>query len=69
MKQASYHAYKGMTYCKPTFIPVREISARALSSWIFLAVNQFFVYSFYNIIGLDKAWSRTIVVANQFIGS
>lgn len=27
-----------------------------------------YVYGFYNHTGLDKAWSRTLVFANQFIG-
>lgn len=56
-----------MNYCKPTFVCVREIFmrlARALSPWIFLAANQSFVYSFDNNTGLDKTWSRTLVLVN-----
>lgn len=36
---------------------------------IFPAVNQSLSYGCYNNRSLDNAWSRTKVVANQFIGS
>lgn len=57
---------------KPPFIHVLEIStrfARASSSRIFLATNQSSSYGCYDKKGLDKVWSQTLFVANQFIGS
>lgn len=51
---------------------MREIFTRlerASSLRIFLTANQCLSYGCYNNLGLDKAWSHTLVVANQFIGS
>lgn len=39
------------------------------SSRTFLVANQQLMYGCFNMTGLDKAWSQTLVVANQFIGS
>lgn len=48
----------------------REIFARfvrASSLRIFLTAKQSFSYGCYNNTGLDRAWLRTLIVANQFI--
>lgn len=45
-------------YCEPTFIPLREICARALSLQIFLAVNQSLRLEFYMNMEVEKAWLR-----------
>lgn len=53
-------------------LKMREIFARFArksSSRIFLAVNHTLSYGCYNKNGLEKAWSWTLVIANQFIGS
>lgn len=62
------------SYCKPTFIPVREIFASfatAPSSRVyFFDENQFLPNSYYhNNTKEDKTWSRKQVTAKQFIRS
>lgn len=56
--------------CKPTFIQMQEIFARfdKASLQTFLAANQPLSYGCYNNTGLNKAWSQTLVIANNFLG-
>lgn len=59
-------------YCKPTFIREREIFAmlaRTSSSRIFPATNQPLSYSCQSNSDLYKAYSRILIIANQFISS
>lgn len=60
-----------MSDSKPTLSCERKNFAkfaRALSSRIFLVVNQLLLYGCYNNMGLDKAYLWKLVM-NQFISS
>lgn len=62
--QNCIHFSRNITYCKPTFICVREIFhrfARASSLQIFLAGNQFSVVSGISFLRQSTSWSWKFV--------
>lgn len=63
------HLYLSITVNQLLFTSMKFIErfARALWSPIFLAANQSLAYGCNKNMGMDKAWSQKLFVANQFI--